>query len=521
MSSGGADLPRPRSGVGHACDPGRSPSRRRSSPQYTLPVHGGISLRSRPGCPPRGCPAGAGASPGGPARAPASRPGSPTPWPPRAGSCARARPGSPSSGWPASPSSCRCSTWKSGTASIPLSAGKELRPFTDLLFLIEPDPVRSGEAFAAEVAAVIPRPLPEDDALLRAHLRWLASCRRSRTRGAPAAQRARPARAGAGRDASRPWPRRSAEVVAAGAHEPTVLVMGDAELVRAAGGQAGRVGPRRGGGRPGGGRRHWSTGCARRGTAPRARPWWWSTPSPTPERLAGALYGGRARLPHAGADRRAWGGWWPASPCAAAPSCAGGGWSRRWPASAPSSGPPTAEPPTQAARDLHARLIADATSTSPPFVPSGHEVLVVDDEAVVLTVLREALRRGGYRVTTAASGEEAIDLMQRRTFDLVLTDKNLPGASGLEVARVARALPSPARRHPDHRLFLLRFGGRGAGHRRLRLHRKADRRSREPALPRAAGAVPPRRAAVARAGPPPTSARAGSCWSRSRGAGAS
>ena len=82
---------------------------------------------------------------------------------------------------------------------------------------------------------------------------------------------------------------------------------------------------------------------------------------------------------------------------------------------------------------------------APHIVPTRHEVLVVDDEAVVLTVLREALRRGGYRVTTAASAEEAIDLMQKRHFDLVLTDKNLPGASGLDVLRSARALdPAPA-----------------------------------------------------------------------------
>jgi CheY-like chemotaxis protein len=94
-------------------------------------------------------------------------------------------------------------------------------------------------------------------------------------------------------------------------------------------------------------------------------------------------------------------------------------------------------------RDLDARLIADATAASGQFVPSGHEVLVVDDEVVVLTVLREALRRGGYRVTTAASAEEAIDLIRMRRFDLVLTDKNLPGASGLEVLRVARTLDPP------------------------------------------------------------------------------
>src|SRR5439155_19286399 len=88
---------------------------------------------------------------------------------------------------------------------------------------------------------------------------------------------------------------------------------------------------------------------------------------------------------------------------------------------------------------------AEATSGERPVVPSSHAVLVVDDEVVVLTVLREALRRGGYRVTTAASAEEAIDLMRKRRFDLVLTDKNLPGASGLEVLRVARTLdPAPA-----------------------------------------------------------------------------
>src|SRR5215216_3904193 len=68
-------------------------------------------------------------------------------------------------------------------SSSALSAGKELRPFSDLVFLTGADPIRCGEAFAGDAAAVVPRPLPENDALLRAHLRWLASCRRARTRG--------------------------------------------------------------------------------------------------------------------------------------------------------------------------------------------------------------------------------------------------------------------------------------------------------------------------------------------------
>ena len=80
---------------------------------------------------------------------------------------------------------------------------------------------------------------------------------------------------------------------------------------------------------------------------------------------------------------------------------------------------------------------------------------MVDDEAVVLTVLREALRRGGYRVTTAASAEEAIDLMHKRRFDLVLTDKNLPGASGLDVLRAAQRCQPVARHRAHHRLLVL------------------------------------------------------------------
>ena len=57
----------------------------------------------------------------------------------------------------------------------PLAAWRELRPFTDLVLISDGDPERWAEAFAREVAAVLPRPLPEVDALLRAHIKRLAS----------------------------------------------------------------------------------------------------------------------------------------------------------------------------------------------------------------------------------------------------------------------------------------------------------------------------------------------------------
>ena len=251
-------------------------------------------------------------------------------------------------------------------------------------------------------------------------------------------------------------------------------------------------------------------GWARRARAPRARRWWSSTTRPRAERLASAIYGGaRAYLPRAALDaaraRRGLGG--------GAPPGRGAGDEDRRDAG-------QARHPDGRRADAHAQrrsatstcsLIADTATprATRPVVPTGHEVLVVDDEAVVLTVLREALRRGGYRVTTAASAEEAIDLMHKRRFDLVLTDKNLPGASGLDVLRAARTLEPGACDRAHHRLQLVRFGGRGPGHRRARLHRKADPRRRRSALPDPARAVAPRRAARAPEADAATGGRAG------------
>src|SRR4051812_46013233 len=64
-----------------------------------------------------------------------------------------------------------------------LATWRELRPFTDVVLIADSDPARCAEAFGREVAAVLPRPLPEVEALLRAHVKRLASSRRMRTRG--------------------------------------------------------------------------------------------------------------------------------------------------------------------------------------------------------------------------------------------------------------------------------------------------------------------------------------------------
>ena len=63
-----------------------------------------------------------------------------------------------------------------------LTAAREIRPFADVVPIIDGDPALAADMFTKEAVAVLPRPLPASDALFRAHLRYLASCRRARTR---------------------------------------------------------------------------------------------------------------------------------------------------------------------------------------------------------------------------------------------------------------------------------------------------------------------------------------------------
>jgi DNA-binding NtrC family response regulator len=62
-------------------------------------------------------------------------------------------------------------------------------------------------------------------------------------------------------------------------------------------------------------------------------------------------------------------------------------------------------------------------------------ILIVDDEPSIRKVLGAHLRRDGYDVTAAASGVEAIEILQEEGADLVITDLRMPGMDGLELLR--------------------------------------------------------------------------------------
>lgn len=60
-------------------------------------------------------------------------------------------------------------------------------------------------------------------------------------------------------------------------------------------------------------------------------------------------------------------------------------------------------------------------------------ILVIDDDAMILMILKQTLSKAGYRVLTAGSGEEGVALLATSQADLVLTDYLMPGMSGIEV----------------------------------------------------------------------------------------
>ncbi|MEQ8222977.1 MAG: response regulator, partial [Candidatus Eremiobacterota bacterium] len=60
-------------------------------------------------------------------------------------------------------------------------------------------------------------------------------------------------------------------------------------------------------------------------------------------------------------------------------------------------------------------------------------ILVVDDENTIRELLYRLLRSKGYHVVTASDGEEALKILKREQFDLLLSDIRMPGINGIEL----------------------------------------------------------------------------------------
>jgi predicted kinase/CheY-like chemotaxis protein len=85
--------------------------------------------------------------------------------------------------------------------------------------------------------------------------------------------------------------------------------------------------------------------------------------------------------------------------------------------------------------DLLRRVPADEVAELAARVSHTPRILIVDDDPQFLDVLESILGEDGFEVSRAGSGREAIERFDKGTFDLVVTDKRMPGGSGVDLAR--------------------------------------------------------------------------------------
>lgn len=76
--------------------------------------------------------------------------------------------------------------------------------------------------------------------------------------------------------------------------------------------------------------------------------------------------------------------------------------------------------------------------TSPTAARLPGKILVIDDDKSARLLLERVLSRAGHTVTLVDNGEQGLLLLSKDAYDLIITDKNLPGIDGLEVLRLAR-----------------------------------------------------------------------------------
>jgi DNA-binding NarL/FixJ family response regulator len=73
---------------------------------------------------------------------------------------------------------------------------------------------------------------------------------------------------------------------------------------------------------------------------------------------------------------------------------------------------------------------------------TGHSILLIDDEEVLLEAVSDDLEEKGYEVTTAISGEEGLKSFETVQHDLVIIDLKMENMDGLEVSRKIKVLNS-------------------------------------------------------------------------------
>lgn len=91
-----------------------------------------------------------------------------------------------------------------------------------------------------------------------------------------------------------------------------------------------------------------------------------------------------------------------------------------------------------------------------PWRPTSAAILLVDDERLMRTSLKATFSRWGYSVDVAVHGVEALDCLSRRTYDVIITDLQMPLMDGVSLWRRAKIAGHPG-------AWILMTGSAGSG----------------------------------------------------------
>ena len=69
---------------------------------------------------------------------------------------------------------------------------------------------------------------------------------------------------------------------------------------------------------------------------------------------------------------------------------------------------------------------------------ANKRILIVDDDAAVRNTMKEYIKNAGYTSDAVSCAEEALDLLQKENFQVVITDIKLPAMGGLELTKTIK-----------------------------------------------------------------------------------
>ncbi len=89
---------------------------------------------------------------------------------------------------------------------------------------------------------------------------------------------------------------------------------------------------------------------------------------------------------------------------------------------------------------------------------SKQRILIVDDDSEFRRSLKRILQKAGYHVSSASSGSQASEILNKRAYPLILMDLHMPGKSGMELLSEVRE------KSPESKVIMMTVDGAGGNY---------------------------------------------------------